>query len=318
LVNSIFGRRVSGSGHHVYTLWKYLQNKVEFGLWNVSSVGYINIPKLKSISFFLKARMKRVPEDADIIHVHNPKFAGLFEKDRKNLLTIHGDYYTELKLEYGRFAMPIIWYIDRTARKADVITTVSPHWSRIRGWKWVPNMIELSEIREIQPADESYLLFVGRDDPIKNYPMFREIAKLAFRRFRIKSLALGVIRKDAEYLRHARVPWEQVISYMKSAVALVITSKQEGLPTTLLEAWASGCPVIANGIPPLKVIHDMHKGALLLFDDVNEALLRINLVSTVGDVREITVKKGYEAVKYFDAPKVANQYYDLYRRLLSE
>ncbi|MDJ0270501.1 MAG: glycosyltransferase [Aigarchaeota archaeon] len=125
-------------------------------------------------------------------------------------------------------------------KRADVITTVSPHWSRLYGWKWIPNMVELSEIRGVKPADESYLLFVGRDDLVKDYPLFRRIAREAYEKLGIKSLALGVVRGDTEFLKHAKVAWEHVISFMKSAHVLVITSRYEGFPTTLLEAWASG------------------------------------------------------------------------------
>ncbi|MDJ0270500.1 MAG: hypothetical protein NXY59_08145 [Aigarchaeota archaeon] len=92
LVNSTFGRLVSGSGQHVYMLWKHLKDKVNFEVWNVENIGYINIPKLKSITFYLRAKSKEIPKDIDIIHIHNPKFAGLFRKGKKNILTIHGEY----------------------------------------------------------------------------------------------------------------------------------------------------------------------------------------------------------------------------------
>ncbi|MCD6369527.1 MAG: glycosyltransferase family 4 protein [Thermoproteales archaeon] len=315
LVNSLFGRRVSGSGHHVYTLWKYLKNRVEFEVWHVENIGYVNIPKLKSITFYLKAKKRKIPSDVDIIHVHNPKFAGLFVKTKRNVLTIHGDYKTEFKLKYGLLAKPIIKYIDTKVGNAEVITCVSPYWSKLYGWKWIPNMVELNEINKIEPAGESYLLFVGRDDPVKNYPLFRKIAREVFNKFKVKSLALGLCREDTEYLKHDKVSWESVISYMKSAYALVITSKQEGFPTVLLEAWASGCPVIAKSIPPMKTISDMFPGVLLLFDTIDEALRRIESIND-EDLRKVIVNNGYKIVKNFDASRVANQYYELYRGLL--
>jgi len=292
-------------------LWRHLKDKVNFEVWSAKSIGYINIPKLRSISFFLKAKRKKIPKEIDIIHIHNPKFAALFEEGKENVLTMHGDYKVELELQYGPLAKPIIHYMDKKLRRADVITTVSPYWSKLRGWVWIPNMVELSEVEKIYPSGEEYLLFVGRDDPVKNYPLFRNIAEKVYKTLGLKSLALGTLREDTEFLKHAKVPWEVVISHMKSAMALVITSKQEGLPTVLLEAWASGCPVLAYDIPPMRCLNEMY-GTPLIFSSVKEV---IEMMLKLPKVREELVKRGLEVVKNFDAPKVAEQYYDLYKKL---
>jgi len=153
---------------------------------------------------------------------------------------------------------------------------------------------------------------VGRDNPVENYPLFRSIAEEAYKSLGLKSLALGTLRRDTEFLKHAKVPWEVVISHMKSAVALVMTSKQEGLPTVLLEAWASGCPVLAYDIPPMRYLNKMY-GTPLIFSNLKEA---IDMLSRLPEVREKLVRRGLEVVKDFDAPKVAGQYYELYRRLV--
>ena len=312
LVNATFGRLASGSGQHVYMLWKHLKDRVDFEVWSAESVGYIDFPKLRSISFLLKAKTRKVPKGVDVIHVHNPKFIALFAKGKRNVLTIHGDYEVELRLKYGPLAKPIICYIDEGLRRADAVTTVSPYWSKLRSWIWIPNMVELSEIEKVPPSGEECLLFVGRDDPVKNYQLFRSIAEEAYKALGLKSLVLGTLRRDTIFLRHAKTPWEVVISHMKSATALVITSKQEGLPTVLLEAWASGCPVLAYDIPPLRYLNEMY-GTPLMFNTVREA---VGMLSRLLEVREELVRRGLEAVKNFDAPKVAQQYYDLYKRLV--
>jgi len=314
IINSTYGG-VSGSGRHVQQLVEALRDRVKFELWNINTVGCLDFPKLRSISFYLKCKMKGCPDDIDVIHIHNPKFAGLCREGHVNVLTIHGDYKTELKLKYGRLAKPVILYIDRQVRKANVITTVSPYWAKLRGWRWIPNMIDLRKVEKIPPSAESYILFVGRDDPIKNYPLFRELAKRAYKELGVKSLALGPLKENTEYLKHNRVPWKQVVSYMKSAYALVITSKQEGFPTTILEAWASGCPVVAHNIPPLVALAEECPGSMLLFNNAGGAL---KALKSLGEnyVRENLVKKAREHVKRFDVRVVAEQYYRLYRGLV--
>jgi glycosyltransferase involved in cell wall biosynthesis len=336
LVSTRFGRSIGGSYQHVYMLWKYLRDQVNFEIWTAEKVGYVNIPKLKTLSLYLKFKLKqKIPNDVDIIHIHSPRLIGLFTRStKKKILTIHGEYKRELIIRYGILAKPIVAYIDRNARKADAITTVSPLWAQLHSWKWIPNMVEMSEIRKIPPAHEDpanpfhdivdpdrFILFVGRDDPVKDYPLFRRIAKKAYEEFGLKAVSLGTVRGDTEYIIHAKAPWRVVIGLMKSALALVITSRHEGFPTVLLEAWASGCPVVARRIPALEVFEKMHPGSLLLFsndpDPVNSA---VNVLAALqGDeaLRAQLSSKGYEAARSYDAPIVSRKYYNLYKEVLS-
>lgn len=315
LDNSTFGG-VSGSGRHVKYLVKALRGRVEFELWNVRSVGYLDVPKLRSLSFYLNCKRKQIPKDTDIVHVHNPKFAGLFNSGYANVLTVHGDYERELKIEYGRISKIITWYINVHVRNADIITTVSPYWAKIRGWLWIPNMIDIREIRNAEPASERYVLFVGRDDPVKDYPLFKRIAEIAYAKLGLKSLALGVRRHNTRYLKHNIVDWRKVISYMKSAHALIITSKQEGFPTVVLEAWASKCPVISRLIPPLKSLAKVNPGTILFYRDVKEAYEKIKKLSEDDILRSNIVKRGAKAVRSYDVPIVAEKYFKLYSILL--
>lgn len=314
LVNATFGRGYGGSGHYVYTLWKYLKDKVEFEVWHVGNVGYVNLPLIRSLSFYLRAKLKK-SEGFDIVHVHNPKFVGLINKAEKNIVTIHGDY-EEFILKYKGLAKPIIWYIEKRLKNADAVTTVSPYWARVRKWIWIPNMVELSEIERIKPAGERYLLFVGRDDPIKDYSLFRKIAEKVYRELKVKSLALGPLRHDTEFIQHMRVSWEKVISYMKSAYALVITSKHEGFPTIILEAWASGCPIVARKIPPIEELEKIHPESMILAVPDKLAKAVTTLIQS-EDLRSKLIKRGLEVVDNYDARIVTSRYYRLYKKVIS-
>jgi len=300
MVNATYGG-VSGSGRAVKLLSEELLKRgLEIDLFSDKTVGCLRISRLKSLSFTVLARL-REKMNYGIIHVHSPKFSGAVGRQSNNVLTIHGDFLTELEQSYGRLTSSIFdrWF--RTQRrKFKAITCVSPYWSELRGWKYIPNGLDLEKINGITPSDERFVLFVGRKDRIKGYDLFEEALKTT----RWKYKMLGV---------HRTVPWQEVISYMKSALCLVLPSKQEGMPYVLLEAFASGCPVIATDLPPLR---SFAKGAVHFLEKRDAKSIRKAIEGVAEDPRlgQSLRRKGLERAKEYDIRKVANQYISVYEK----
>ena len=319
LVNSTFGG-ISGSGKHVQLLYDFLKDKVDFEVWNINTVGCIDIPKLKNLSFYIRCKFKRIPDDIDIIHVHNCKFAGVFKKDKVNVLTIHGSYENELLLQYGFLVKPVIWYIQRNLKKADVITCVDPYTAERTGWVWIPNMIDIASVDRIRPVKDSRLLWIGRDDPVKNLSLFKKLAEAIYRDYGVRSLALGIPEGRYEkrlWIDYKRVKWSEVIAYLKSAYLLVITSKVEGLPSTLLEAWASRCPVVSTPIPSLVKLNDLYGDVICVADSFSFEDVYRSVSSVVEERPHSMIERAYKVVSdNFDAKRVTQRYLDLYECLL--
>jgi glycosyltransferase involved in cell wall biosynthesis len=306
MVNGTYGG-VSGSGRAVKTLSEELiRNGFEVYLCTNKTVGYVNIPKLKSLSFALLAKSKMKSKfKFDAVHVHNPKFSVVAKRDFPNVLTVHGDYIVEFSLLYGKyFSMIFDKMFRKQMSKFKVVTCVSPYWSKLRGWRYVPNGLNLEQIEQIQPAKDRYVLFVGRKDKIKGYDLFeRAMAKLPY-----QYKMLGVYEK---------VSWRQVIAYMKSAYCLVLPSKQEGMPYVVLEAWASGCPVIATELPTLR---SFGEDAIYFLKDRTVECIKYTVDDIVKneDLAEKLRVKGLKKARIFDIKKVAEQFMRIYEEAASK
>jgi glycosyltransferase involved in cell wall biosynthesis len=301
MVNATYGG-VSGSGRAVKLLSNELVRRgLEVGLLTNETSGYLEVPKLKSISFTLLAKL-REKKNYEVIHVHNPKFSLAIERQSNNVLTIHGDFLTEMQYLYGKITSHIVekWYA-RELSKFRCVTCVSPYWSKLRGWKYVPNGLDLEEIAKIPPLSEQFVLFVGRKSKVKGYDLFEK----AMKRTRLKYRVLGA---------REPVPWKQVISFMKSAHCLVLPTFQEGMPYVILEAFASGCPVIATDLPALR---SFGEGAILFLEKLDVASVKAAIEELMEDqsLLDRLRIKGLEKAKEYDIRKVAGEYISIYEEV---
>jgi glycosyltransferase involved in cell wall biosynthesis len=296
LINAKYGG-VSGSGRHVYNLHKHLKDRAEFEIFDINKVGYVNIPKLKSITFY--RNLKRLKISADIIHIHNPKFAGISVDPKKSILTIHGNYVTELMKKYGIVGESVSNHIKKNIEKFPIITTVNPYWAKLQGWRYIPNGISLNEISSIRKSENKYVLFVGRKDKIKGYEIFKKMAK---------SLSIPTKMLFDE-------PWENVISHLKSAHCLVMPSQSEGFPTVILEAWASGCPVITSDIKELRALSN--QSIQFSNRDPKSFIESVNKVVEDGIGKKLA-ENGLEEIKDYDWNIIAEKYYSLYKEVLEK
>ncbi|MBL7057943.1 glycosyltransferase family 4 protein [Patescibacteria group bacterium] len=108
----------------------------------------------------------------------------------------------------------------------------------------------------------------------------------------------GYIKKEHKYL------------YYKNASIFIFPSIYEGFGFPPLEAMHLGIPVIASNTSCLpEVLQD----AALLIDPlcVNEIILAIEALMESSELRDKFVKKGFEVIKKYSWPKVAQLYLDV-------
>jgi glycosyltransferase involved in cell wall biosynthesis len=107
--------------------------------------------------------------------------------------------------------------------------------------------------------------------------------------------------------------------YLALLSAFALTSRSEGMPLAVLEAWAAGVPVVASRVGGLaELIEDGHTG--LLFDRDDEAALAGALLQVLGqgrlagELREAGRQKVEDA---FSRRRMADTYQGHYLQVLS-
>jgi len=149
------------------------------------------------------------------------------------------------------------------------------------------------------PDDTLLILFVGYMDTFKGIFELEE----AFSRMKDKNVALimvgeGPKKADLEkkVLGHdlkeqvvltGAVPREDIDKYYKSADIFVLPSHSEGIPLVILEAMASGLPVIATNVGGLsEVVDDGENGFLIHPKDVENLATKLERLIDDPRVRE--------------------------------
>ena len=108
-----------------------------------------------------------------------------------------------------------------------------------------------------------------------------------------------------------------VNEYLKACDVYVSTSKSEGLPNGVLEAMATGVPVILSDIDQHKEIYEVDDGIGYLYKQGDGADLIEKLKMIYGEKAVEAGKVAYEvAHKSFSAPKMSQQYQAVYREIV--
>lgn len=190
----------------------------------------------------------------DVIIAQSPLVEGLtgtiLKKTlRKELIVeIHGDWQVRKNLaKLAGFSFKNADKVRAVARylleKAEKIAPRKPYFI-------FPTFTDLDDfLAEKDIRFDSFVLFVGRDDPIKGVKYLIEAFDMIKSEFPdFKLILVG------EGLTEGKLPLEEVRKKMKDCYCLVVPSLSEGLPRVIMEAQALGKPVIASsvgGIPEL-------------------------------------------------------------------
>ncbi|MCD6556542.1 MAG: glycosyltransferase, partial [Bacteroidales bacterium] len=117
---------------------------------------------------------------------------------------------------------------------------------------------------------------------------------------------------EIDYENHFNLPFLVLLDTYKQADIVTFISTYEGFGVPILEAQASGRPVITSNISPMKEVAG--EGALLVNpENPEEITSAFNQLITDAELRKDLIEKGLKNVKKYSAKSVADQYYSLYK-----
>ena len=185
--------------------------------------------------------------------------------------------------------------------------------------------------RQLGIQDDFVWLAVGRFDPPKDYAnLINAVARLRSKRSRLLIAGDGPLRSDIEKLASelkvsARICFlgirKDIPSLMTAADGYVMSSAWEGLPMVLLEAGASGLPVVATNVGGnAEVVRDGISGYLVPpSDPIDLALVLEKMEQTPPLERAAMGQAGRDlVVAHYSMSSVLDEWESIYRALINK
>ncbi|ALV63873.1 LPS biosynthesis RfbU related protein [Thermococcus sp. 2319x1] len=199
--------------------------------------------------------------------------------------------------------------------------------------EFIPNGIDFKRIQKVSGRDEEYdIIFVGRLIKEKNVDLLLRAVEIVKNNVpdlkvliigegpekeRLVSLASVLkLSQNVKFLGFLR-DYEEVISYLKSSKVFVLPSKREGFGIVVLEANASGLPVITLNYP-------MNASKDLIIHGYN-GFISSSTPSSLAEYIEISLFSGkkfkrncVKNAKRYDWENIAELTEKFYERVLNE
>ncbi|MFX0138784.1 MAG: glycosyltransferase family 4 protein [Candidatus Hodarchaeota archaeon] len=321
---------------------KIIYKKFYFNLWGKNPIVNISSYVLKNL------------EKYDLIHAHSYIFLTSFQcallrriKKFPFILHIHGGVQTplvssssiaeNLQLTFkNRFFDNIFGRI--TINSADAIISVSKKDLNIlkkrydiskKINKYIPIGIDVNKFKNEPDREKKYITFIGRLSYIKGIDRFINFVKKVYKKDKsLKFLVVGngplinlVIEAQKSYpITHFKFyPYDKIENIYNISKIVIIPSRFEGIPTTLLESLACETPVIANNVGGIsEIIKNDVNGILFDYETTNNLDdLVLNLFDKEKQMKIYGINGRKFIQNHLSWEKVSENIGDLYKEMIN-
>lgn len=169
---------------------------------------------------------------------------------------------------------------------------------------------QVEQVEKKYNLPNKYFLFVGTGRR-KNLEMAQKVVEEKFRDYKLVVVGSSIGKNLPSTVFLGNVPAVDLAALYTGARALIYISLYEGFGLPVLEAMASGCPVVVSNIAAL--VETSGKAAVLV-DPYNENSL-IQGINQAIDQKEELAKKGLERARQFSWQTSAQQTLQMYQDL---
>ena len=298
-----------GIGAHAFRLSQKLsQEGYDIELMDVP---HIPIKNLKNPSFSVFGTLKALSNSKtyDVVHAWNVPSAFIMKhiKAKKKILSVHGIYSQQVKMLHSKLTGSIIGSKESEVLDwADVLTTdsksVQLEYKKKLGkdFEYIPAPLDPKRFTNIPDVkkNQKQVVYLGRDSFEKGIDILEKIES----------------NIDGSVKYCTSLEWHKAMEVLKSSQVLVLPSRIESVPQSILEAFYLKIPVIATDVGGVHEIVSNNKTGLLVTPNNSKELLEnINYLLNDIDLCNRLANNAHEFVmKNFSWEVLLPKYIKLY------
>ena len=259
-------------------------------------------------SLFFRNKRKIITNIHEVLAVKNRPLLEIINGYLENFMLFLGAKYSDLTIVNTEFIKELIHL--KGIKNVTVISNgVSKHF-----------FID----KKPKPKNSINLLFVGRLAISKNIPTLIRTALILGEKAILNIVGDGGMKdeitkiidenKQSNVILHGRKTGNELLNFYKSADVFLMASDYEGLPLVLLEAMASGVPIVASNV---RGIADLVRDRGILVDPptAENFAFEVDKLIESKSLRSLLVERGREYAKQFFWGKIAKIYENEYKKI---
>ena len=274
-------------------------------------VPHIQIKNLKNPSFSIFGTFKALANSKtyDVVHAWNVPSAFIMKhiKAKKKILSVHGVYSQQVKMLHSKLTSNIVTSKENQVLDyADVLTTdsktVQLEYKKKLGknFEYIPAPLDPKRFVDIPDMKKNLkqVVYLGRDSFEKGIDILKKIEP----------------NIDGNVKYCTSLEWHKAMEILKSSQILVLPSRIESVPQSILEAFYLKIPVIATDVGGVhELVSNDKTGLLVAPNNSKELLEKINYLLNDIELCNRLANNAHEFVmKNFSWEVLLPKYIELY------